>query len=135
MLGEDDHPALLPKTKGSGIMVSDFAEEHNSCRAQFSKSPIPRSARMLFEYGADKEGYWTGDWFMAQMKTACDIAEAKYKSSKSQNTMVLVFDHSSYHRIFDETALLVKNIILVKDGGARRVRDETLSGQKASSDG
>ena len=24
----DDNPAILPKTKGSGIMVSDFMEEH-----------------------------------------------------------------------------------------------------------
>ena len=28
MWGEDDRPAILPKTKGSGIMVSDFVEEH-----------------------------------------------------------------------------------------------------------
>ena len=29
MWAEDDHPALLPKTKGSGIMVADFIDEHN----------------------------------------------------------------------------------------------------------
>ena len=28
MWGEEDRPAILPKTKGSGIMVSDFVEEH-----------------------------------------------------------------------------------------------------------
>ena len=28
MWGEADKPAILPKTKGSGIMVSDFVEEH-----------------------------------------------------------------------------------------------------------
>ena len=26
--GEEERPALLPKTKGSGVMVSDFVEEH-----------------------------------------------------------------------------------------------------------
>ena len=29
MWGEEERPAILPKTKGSGIMVSDFVEEHN----------------------------------------------------------------------------------------------------------
>ena len=28
MWGESERPAILPKTKGSGIMVSDFVEEH-----------------------------------------------------------------------------------------------------------
>ena len=27
--GEEEKPALLLKTKGSGLMVSDFIEEHN----------------------------------------------------------------------------------------------------------
>ena len=29
MWGTEDKPAILPKTKGSGIMVSDFIDEHN----------------------------------------------------------------------------------------------------------
>ncbi len=29
MWGTEDKPAILPKTKGSGIMVSDFIYEHN----------------------------------------------------------------------------------------------------------
>ena len=28
MWREENRPAILPKTKGSGIMVSDFVEEH-----------------------------------------------------------------------------------------------------------
>ena len=27
MWGEEDGPAILPKTKGSGIMISDFVDE------------------------------------------------------------------------------------------------------------
>lgn len=135
MWGEDDHPALLPKTKGSGIMVSDFVEEHDGYlaftpeehHAAKAKSPsIPQSARVLFEYGADKEGYWTGDRFMSQVKTACDIAEFKFNPEK--HTIVFVFDQSSCHRKFDETALIAKNI-LVKDGGPRRVRDTVWAGK------
>ena len=135
MWGEDEHPALLPKTKGSGIMVADFIEEHagylaftpeehEMAKARFPS--IPKSARVLFEYGADKEGYWTGEKFMSQVKIACDIAEAKYDPSK--HTVVFVFDQSSCHKKFDEKALLAKNI-LVKDGGERRVRDTTWAGR------
>ena len=29
MWAEEVHPALLPKTKGSGIMVADFIDKHN----------------------------------------------------------------------------------------------------------
>ena len=134
MWGEEDHSALLPKTKGSGIMVSDFVDEHNGylaftaeehCLAKETSPSISKSARVLFKYGADKEGYWTGDRFMAQVKTACDIAEFKYDPSK--HTIVFVFDQSSCHKKFDEKALIAKNI-LVKDGGERRVRDTVWAG-------
>ena len=129
MWGEEDRPAILPKTKGSGIMVSDFVEEHGGylqltdAELVLAKERFPDirpSARQLLEYGADKEGYWTGDRFMEQMKNAADIADFKYE--RSQYTVVWLFDQSSCHRKFDEHALLAKNI-LVKDGGPRRVRD------------
>ena len=135
MWGEDDHPALLPKTKGSGIMVADFVEEHSGYlaltdaehdTAKVKFPSIPKSSRVLFEYGADKEGYWTGDKFMAQVKSACDIAEAKYDPSK--HTIAFIFDQSSCHKKFDENALIAKNI-LVKDGGPRRVRDTVWAGR------
>ena len=73
-----------PKTKGSGIMVADFIDEYNGYSAhtaeEQAKNPaIAKSARAFFEYGADKEGYWTGEKFMARVKNACDIAEVKYR--------------------------------------------------------
>ena len=135
MWGEDEHPALLPKTKGSGIMAADFIDEHTGYLAftpeehEVAKArsrSIPRTARVLFEYGADKEGYWTGEKFMSQVKIACDIAEAKYDTSK--HTLVFIFDQSSCHKKFDDKALIAKNI-LVKDGGERRVRDTTWAGR------
>ena len=48
---------------------------------------------MLFEYGADKEGYWTGDKFMVQVNTACDFVEVKYDTAKH----TIVLDWSSCH--------------------------------------
>ena len=105
MWGEDDRPAILPKTKGSGIMVSDFVEEHGGylklTQEEFDsvklRNPnIVPAARRLLEYGAEREGYWTGDRFMEQMLNAAEIAEAKY--SASSYTLVWLFDQSSCHR-------------------------------------
>ena len=67
-MGEEDRPAILPKTKGSGIMVSDFVEENGGFlqltdaefeRTRESNPDITQSARQLLEYVDEKEGYWT----------------------------------------------------------------------------
>ena len=59
MWGEEDKPAILPKTKGSGIMVSDFVEEHGGYlqltdseleQAKQHYPGIKKSARQLLEY-------------------------------------------------------------------------------------
>ena len=73
MWGTDDNPAILPKNKGSRIMVSDFVEEHGGY-LRLSEDELdvaaeiypefPYEARQLLEYGAEKEGYWTSEKFM-----------------------------------------------------------------------
>jgi hypothetical protein len=131
MRGESERPAILPKTKGSGIMVSDFVEEYGGYlklspeELDDAKSKYPNieiAARRLLEYGAEKEGYWTSDSFMGQIRNAANIADVKYGAT---HTIVWLFDQSSCHRKFDDLALQSSKI-LVKDGGPRRVR--TLSG-------
>lgn len=138
MWGEEDRPALLPKTKGSGIMVSDFVDEHDGylCltsgqhqQAQMVSPGISQTARVHLEYGCERDGYWTGHRFMEQMKHACDIAEYKYPLSS--HTVVFVFDQSSCHKKFDDMALIARNI-LVKDGGLRKVRDTVWAGRPQS---
>ena len=135
MWGEEDHPALLLKTKGSGVMVSDFVdqhtgyltltpEQHDAAKTKFPS--IPSLARVLFEYGAERGGYWTSDKFMQQIENACDITESLYDITT--HTIVWIFDQSSCHRKFHEQALIAKNI-LVKDGGPRRVRDTVWAGR------
>ena len=105
MWAEEDHPAILPKTKGSGIMVSDFIddhrgylklspEEHGAVKRQFPE--IPTSAGVRLEYGAKREGYWTGERFMAQVKDACDIVESVY--NRASYTYAFIFDQSSCHK-------------------------------------
>ncbi len=65
MWGTEDKPAILPKTKGCGIMVSDFIDEHNGFLrlsseelegARKTDRKFPQEARELFEYGAARAG-------------------------------------------------------------------------------
>ena len=67
---------LKPKSKGAGIMVSDFIDEHNGFlalsdeeydAAKVSNPRIHKYAREFLEYGESREGYWTRDKFIAQM--------------------------------------------------------------------
>lgn len=48
---------------------------------------------MHVEYGESREGYWTRDKFIAQMKRAIENAEIKEDGWRH----VWVFDHSSCH--------------------------------------
>ena len=104
------------------IYASD--EEHEGLKR--TKPRCPQAARQTLEYGAEKEGYWTGDRFMKQVETAADIAEFKYPAAT--HTLVWLFDQSSCHRKMDNMALQA-NKLLVKDGGPRRVRDTTWAGR------
>ena len=84
-------------------MVSDFIEEHGGYlqlteneyqEAVKSKPSIKQQARAFLEYGTNKEGYWTSEKFMAQIKEAATIAESKYHREKGYR-LVWIFDHSS----------------------------------------
>ena len=122
MWGESKRPAILPKTKGSGIMESDFVEERGqylkltpgefeSAKEQYPS--IEPNAQCLLEYGAEKEGYWTSDRFMEQVRCAADFADIKYGRT---HTIVWLFYQSSCHPKFHELALQASKI-LVNDGG------------------
>ena len=53
-------------------------------------------AHQLLEYGESKEGYWTSDRFMSQIRQAVKIVEVKYPKSDGWR-VVWIFDHSSCH--------------------------------------
>ena len=68
-------------------MVSDFVEEYGGYlklspeELDDAKSKYPNieiAARRLLEYGAEKEGYWTSDRFLGQIRNAANIADVKY---------------------------------------------------------
>ena len=71
---------VKPKSKVSGIMVSDFIDEHNGFlalsdeehdRAKVLNPCFQKYAREFLEDGESKEGYWTRDKFVAQMHRDC----------------------------------------------------------------
>lgn len=128
-----DH-MIRPKSKGSGIMVSDFVDERNGYLAlteeEHQDNPsIKRQARLLLEYGENREGYFTSEKFMAQIKDAVKIAEAKY--SKADNwRYVWLFDHSSCHKAMAEDAL-DSSKMNVKPGGLQpRMRTTMWAGRE-----
>ena len=75
MWGEHELCVLKPKSHGSGIMVSDFIDEHNGylrlTNEEFRQAAgrvdgLQREAHAFLEYGKEHEGYWTakGNWRM-----------------------------------------------------------------------
>ena len=111
--GTADSQIIRPKSRGSGMMVSDFITERDGflClteaerkKAKRSHSDMPMGARTLLEYGEKRDGYWTATKFMKQMKNAVSIAEAKYPKEDGYR-LFWVFDQSSCHMAFGDDAL------------------------------
>ena len=83
---QPDQTAIKPKSRGSGKMVSDFIDEYSGYlrlrpsevkAAGVINPEITNEARQIIEYGENRDGYWTGDKFMFQVKHAVAIAEIK----------------------------------------------------------
>ena len=124
---------LRPKSRSAGIMVSDFIEEHNGYlhlsheEYERSKQAFPRLkkyARSYLEYGENKEGYWTSEKFMAQIKDAAQIVEMKYPRDQGYR-LVWIFDHSSCHGAYADDALNAYKMN-VKPGGKQPAMRNTI---------
>ena len=122
---------MKPKSKGAGIMVSDFVDEKGGYlaltvdehqEATVADPTIQLQAREYLEYEAAKEGYWTSDKFMKQMEMAVKIAEYKYPKAAGWKH-VWIFDHSSCHGAMAEDALDVNSMNVKPGGKQRRMRD------------
>ena len=86
------------KNKRCWNMVSDFVDQHSGFLrltdeehrlACVSDADFPKTARVLFEYGAEKEGYWTSEKFMTNIMDAAKIASFKYPSEKHTSCLYL----------------------------------------------
>ena len=61
-LGQHDQFFLRKKGRGSGVMISDFIEERDG----FLRIP-EKSAARKFEFGENRDGFWTSDKFTCVM--------------------------------------------------------------------
>ena len=125
-----EEPIIQPKTKGAGIMISDFIEQHDGYlrlpEYQASHAGVPHTARIRLEYGAEKDGYWNSESFLANVKDAVKIAEYKYPPRR--NTLVFIFDQSNCHRAYAENALNVSRMNVRPGGRQPCMRDTVLAG-------
>ena len=119
---EQDKLAIRPKGQGRGLMVSDFIEEHNGylrlapeehAIAKLAHANLPKETRVVFKFGAQGDGYWNNDHFIAQVENAIKIAEFKYPAS--DNDLVFLFDQSSGHCAYVDNALIAHKMN-VSDG-------------------
>lgn len=128
--GTSESQVIRPKSRGSGIMVSDFITErdgylclteaeHNMAKQK--DCDIPMAPRTLLEYGEARDGYWTGAKFMKQMVNAVKVAEAKYPKEEGFR----IFDQSQCHKAFADDALNV-NRMNAKEGGCQPVMHDTV---------
>ena len=117
----------------------DFIDEKNGylqlTQEEYDKakndSTITRFARELFEYGEAKEGYWTADKLMKQIKAAVKIAEAKYPKCEGYR-LVWIFDHSSCHAAMPDDALDASKMNVNPGGKQRVMRNGYWNGQPQS---
>ena len=135
--GESGSNVIKPKSKGSGINVSDFIEEHDGFlqlsleqyeQAKVTNPNIKLVARTLLEYGESREGYWTSDKFMKQVKEASEIAEFKYPREKGYK-LVWLFDHSGCHTAMASDALVASRMNAGPGGKQPVMRDTYWQGQ------
>ena len=135
MWATDDTPVIQPKTKGSGIMVSDFVDHHNGYLQLTDEEyavakvfdPDMQSAWVLLEYGAEREGYWTSEKFMHNVRGAVKIAKQKYPAISY--TVCWIFDQSSCHKAYAEDALNAKRMNLRPGGAQPQMRDTIWAGK------
>ena len=129
--GEKGTAIMRPKSKGAGIMVSDFIDEINGFlrltqeeydQAKQNDPNIWIEARALLEYGENREGYWNSEKFMNQIKMAVKIAEIKYPRCDNWKH-VWIFDHSSCHAAMPDDALDVSKMNVNPGGKQRVMRD------------
>ena len=131
--GTADSQVIRPKSRGSGIMVSDFITEKDGYlrlteeeyQVAKEKNPgIRKAARQLLEYGESREGYWTSEKFMKQIQIAVEIAEAKYPKEQGYR-LFWIFDQSSCHTAYAEDALNA-NKMNARPGGQQPLMHDTM---------
>ncbi len=136
MWKDETMSVMKPKGRGAGLMVSDFIEERGGYLAlsdemhemwKETEPTLPKSARQIFEYGKNKDGYWNSELFLEQMHIAIRVAEAKYPARVFKN--VWIFDHSCAHTAYAEDALVAARLNRKPGGKQPAMRDTVWAGK------
>jgi hypothetical protein len=122
---------IRPKTKGPGIMVSDFIDLHSGWLRYSDdawerlKGEQPelrdedRAARICFEYGKNKQGYWRMKDMIPQLDKAIRIVEANHPNARG----AFCFDNSSNHGAYAADALIASRMNVNPGGKQPKMRD------------
>ena len=88
-------------------------------------------AHRFLEYRENREGYWTRDKFVAQMKSAVEMAELNTPKEEGWHH-VWVFHHSSCHAAMADDALDAGKMNVNPGGKQRKMRDTVWRGMTQS---
>jgi hypothetical protein len=127
----DGNSPLRPKTKGRGIMVSEFllpfsrlnlatlsTEEQEDLVTRCGLAAT--EAVEIFEFGKNNQGYWDGADLLKQVREkALPIAEALYPGY----SLLFLFDNATSHSVYAPDALQVKNMAKGPGGKQAFLRD------------
>jgi hypothetical protein len=102
---ESERPPLRKKGQGLSLMVSDFI---CSCHGF-----LP-GVRELLEAGENREGYWTSDHLVEQLKCKALPIFAEYHPNCD---LLFIFDNSSNHAALPEDARVASRMNLNAGGG------------------
>ena len=91
--------------------------------AKLAHPNLSIEARVVFKFGAQGDGYWNSDHFIAQVENAIKIAEFKYPAS--DNDFIFLFDQSSGHCAYADNALIAHKMN-VSDGGKQPFLRDTM---------
>jgi len=116
---------LRKKGNGRSIMISEFLTEEygrlklNSQQHQENPS-IAEEARIYLRPGKDRDGYWTSEDLVEQVKTkAIPIFETVFPNCIA----LFAFDNSSNHAAYGSDALVANRMNLKPGGKQPKMRD------------
>ncbi|ODQ76870.1 hypothetical protein LIPSTDRAFT_757 [Lipomyces starkeyi NRRL Y-11557] len=100
---ERGESVIKKKGQGRGLMVSDF---YCACHGPLRFEN--QYARTIIEPGKHRDGYWTSDHMVAQLRSAIDIFEKAHPGCVA----VFCFDQSSNHQAMSHDALVITKLTL-----------------------
>ena len=115
-------------------MISDFISEESGylplTDEEFAvgreKYPqLKQFSRRSIEYGGNRDGYWTSERFLVQLKDCVKSVECKYPREQGYK-VIWIFDHSSCHGAYVEDALLASRMT---GGKQAKLRDTVWEGR------